>query len=307
MKHKIEYLIAGCFIQLVRLLPLGVGVWLGGIIGSLYHWIDPKHRRLAIDHLHRAFGDKKDLQTIKQMAWDSCKNMGMSIAESIHLPSLDRAAVTQWVDIDGLEHYVEANQRGKGVIILTAHLGNWEIIPKGFWSVGYCINAVVRPLDNPYLDRVVQDWRRKNGMGVLNKRTDVHRIMTLLRAGETVGFLLDQNTVEQDAVFVDFFGQKAATHKGPALLALRSGAAVIPVFAIREGSRHRIIIEKPLPLVRTKSNANDILQATALFTKTIELVVARYPAQWLWIHRRWKTQETRNRSSPAIDEGQSTP
>ena len=129
-------------------------------------------------------------------------------------------------------------------------------------------------------------------MGVLNKRTDVHRIMSLLRGGETVGFLLDQNTVESDAVFVDFFGQKAATHKGPAVLALRTGAAVIPVFAIREQSHHRIVIEKPLPLVRTSSNANDIYQATALFTKTIESVVARFPEQWLWAHRRWKTQPT---------------
>jgi KDO2-lipid IV(A) lauroyltransferase len=218
--------------------------------------------------------------------------MGMSITESIHLPLLDRAAIAQWVDIEGLPHYVEASQRGKGVIILTAHLGNWEIIPKAFWSVGHCINAIVRPLDNPYLDRVVQDWRRGNGMGVLNKRTDVHKIMRLLRKGETVGFLLDQNTVEQDAVFVDFFGQEAATHKGPAMLALRSGAAVVPVFAIRAGSRHRVVIEKPLSLVRTTSNADDIYHMTALFTKTIESAVARYPAQWLWMHRRWKTKRT---------------
>ena len=302
MKHKIEFFVANCFIKFVQFLPWALGVWIGKHVGSLYYLLDPKHRGLAIRHLERAFGDTKASQRIKQIAWDSYQNMGRSIAESIYLPAMDRTAVQQFVDLEGLEHYVAARLLGKGVIILTAHLGNWEIIPKAFQSVGYCIHAVVRPLDNPYLDRIVQDWRTKNGMGVINKRTDVHKIMSLLRGGETVGFLLDQNTAESDAVFVDFFGQQAATHKGPAVLALRSGAAVIPVFTIREGTRHKIMISKPLSIVRTKSNANNILQATALFTKTIESYVARYPEQWLWMHRRWKTQQTRDRSFDTFTE-----
>ena len=293
MKHKIEYLVILCFIGLVRLLPRRLGVGLGSLIGSLYYLVDPKHRRLTMEHLHRAFGHIKDLKKIRQIARDSYQNMGRSIIESICLPLMEGTAVLRWVDIEGLPNYVEAKQRGKGVIILTAHLGNWEMIPKAFWSAGYCVHAVVRPLDNPYLDRIVQDWRRRNGMGVINKRTDVHRIMHLLREGETVGFLLDQNTVEKDAAFVDFFGHPAATHKGPAILALRSGAAVLPVFSIREGARHKVIVEKPLSLTRTTSNTNDIYQATALFTKTIESYIARFPEQWLWMHRRWKTQPTR--------------
>ncbi len=292
MKHIIEYLCIGLFILIVRLLPFRLGIRMGSLVGVLYYWIDAKHRRLAFDQLERAFSREKNNQQLKQIVRGLYRNIGLSLVELVCLPRMSRSDIESWVQIDGFHHYIEAKNKGKGVIILTAHLGNWEIIPKAFWSYGYCINAVVRPLDNPYLDRIVQGWRRKNGMVVLNKRTDVHRIMKLLREGETVGFLMDQNTVEQDAVFVDFFGQKAATHKGLAVLALRSGATVLPVFMIRTPSGHRMTIEKPLEIVRTPSHRDAIVSNTALFTSTIESVVTRYPEQWLWIHRRWKTQKT---------------
>lgn len=292
MKHKLEYAIFCLLIGLIRLLPLRLGVWVGGLVGAIHYLVDLRHQRLTIQHLQLAFGETKTLSELKQIAWNSYKGQGKSLAESIYLPSMSLSKIQEWVKVDGLSHYAEAIQRGKGVIILTAHLGNWEIIPKAFLAHSFRIHGTVRPLNNPYLDKISRQWREKNGMGVINKGQDTHRIIKLLKQGEAVGFLLDQNTHEEDSVFVDFFGQEAATNKGVALLALRSGATVVPVFMRRENLGHRMIIDPPLTLIKSGSNKDDILSATALFTKIIESHVKQNPEQWLWIHRRWKTKRS---------------
>ena len=294
MKHKLEYALFCLLIGFIRVLPLRLGIWVGSLLGKIHYLVDSRHRRLTITHLQLAFGRTKTLSELKQIAWDSYQSQGMSLAESIYLPRMGLSKIQEWVSVDGLSYYAEAVKKGKGVIILTAHLGNWEIIPKAFLAHSFRIYGTVRPLNNPYLDKISRRWREKNGMGVINKREDTHRILKLLRQGEAVGFLLDQNTHEKEAVFVDFFGQEAATNKGVAILALRSDATVLPVFMRREAEGHRMIIDPPLDLIRTGSNKDDILSATALFTKTIELHITQNPEQWLWIHRRWKTKRSRD-------------
>ena len=289
MRHRVEYLFIRLFVFLIRLLPLRVGVGFGGCLGSLYYQIDARHRRLALDHLSIAFGHTKEPAAIEQIARESYQNLGRSIIEAIYLPQLNLSETERLVRVEGLSHYIEAKNRKKGVMVLTEHPGNWEIIPKGFWMYGFHVYDIVRPFNNPYLDRMIDGWRTQNGMTSLNKRTDVSRILGLLRAGETVGFFLDQNTARENAVFVDFFGREAATHKGPAILAHRSGATVLPVFIVREPSGHRMIIAPPLPIVRDGNHAENIERTTALFTKTIESYITQYPAQWLWTHRRWGT------------------
>jgi KDO2-lipid IV(A) lauroyltransferase len=293
MKHKLEYALVCLLIGLLRILPLRLGVWVGSLLGKIHYLVDSRHRRLTITHLQLAFGGTKTLSELKQIAWDSYQSQGMSLAESIYLPRMGLSKIQEWVSVDGLSYYAEAVKKGKGVIILTAHLGNWEIIPKAFWAHSFRIHGTVRPLDNPYLNKMAQRWREQNGMGVINKGEDTNRILKLLREGEAVGFLLDQNTHEESAVFVDFFGHEAGTNKGVAILALRSGAAVVPVFMRREAEGHRMIIEEPLKLIKTGSNKGNIWAATALFTKTIESHVRQNPEQWLWIHRRWKTKKTK--------------
>jgi KDO2-lipid IV(A) lauroyltransferase len=293
MKHKFEYVMVCLLIGLLRILPLRLGVWVGSLLGNIHYLVDARHRRLTLEHLQIAFGTTKTLSELKQIARNSYKSHGRSLAESIYLPHLSLEKIREWVKVDGLSHYVEALKSGKGVIILTAHLGNWEIIPKAFWAHSLRIYGTVRPLDNPYLNKMTKSWREQNGMGVINKGEDTHQILKLLRDGAAVGFLLDQNTHEEYAVFVDFFGSPAATNKGVALLAIRSGATVVPVFMQREkGGRagHRMTIDPPLTWEKTGSHKADMQTATALFTKIIEAHVARTPDQWLWIHRRWKTK-----------------
>jgi KDO2-lipid IV(A) lauroyltransferase len=292
MKHKIEYLIVCLLVGFLRVIPLKLGVWMGRLLGDIYYLVDRKHRKGTIEHLQLAYGESKPLSELKQIACDSFRGQGMSVVEAICLQWMNLSKVREWVSVDGLSHYIKAQQEGKGVILLTAHLGNWEIVPKAFLAHGFKICGTVRPLDNPYLNQLSQDWREQNGMMVLNKFSDSTRILKLLRAGETIGFLLDQNTHREDAVFVDFFGQEAATNKGVAILALRSGAPVLPVFMKREGARHRMVIDEAFHVLRTGSSQDDILKATALFTKIIEKHIRKAPEQWLWVHRRWKTKRT---------------
>ncbi len=300
MKHKLEYAIVCLLIGFLRILPLRLGVFVGSLLGGIHYLVDARHRRMTLEHLQLAYGRTKTLSELKQIAKKSYQSQGMSLAESIYLPRMALSKIREWVQVDGLSHYADAIKEGKGVIILTAHLGNWEIIPKAFWAHSFRTHGTVRPLDNPYLNKMAQRWREQNGMGVINKGSDTHKIIKLLKEGEAVGFLLDQNTHEEYAVFVDFFGHEAATNKGVAIIALRSGATVVPVFMKREGCGHRMIIEKPIEWVKSGSNKQDILMATALFTKTIESHVRQNPEQWLWIHRRWKTKKSTSSLSPPL-------
>ncbi len=275
------------------MIPMRLGISLGRLLGIIHYWASPKHRHETISHLQMALGKEKSDIELKRIAYESYKGQGVSLVEAIYSLQMESSRLMEWISVEGFSHYVEAKKEGKGVIILTAHLGNWEMIPKVFFAHHSPICGTVRPLDNPYLNRLSQNWREKNGMIVLNKFSDAPRLLKLFREGETVGFLLDQNTHEEDSVFVDFFGQEAATNKGVAILALRSGAPVIPVFMKREGKKHRMIIDPPVSIVRTKSHRDDILNITALFTKIIENHIREAPEQWLWIHRRWKTKRTK--------------
>ena len=176
------------------------------------------------------------------------------------------------------------------MILLSAHFGNWEWLGTILPICGAAMHVVARPIDNPHLDRLVEGWRKRHGNIVLDKRTETGGIIGLIRRGASVGFLLDQNVGRKKAVFVDYFGRPAATNKGLATIAFRTGAPVVPVFIVRIGERHKVVFEKPLSLPRTGNLANDIVSATGLFTKKIEAYVRRYPDQWLWVHRRWRTR-----------------
>lgn len=290
MKRRIEYLSALLSIFFLRSLPLTVSNRVGAFLGKLFYLLDVRHRKIALSNLRSAFGKEKNEKELKKIALGSFENLGRSVSEFVRIPTLDPSKIQASIQIEGLEHYWAARKQGKGVIFLTAHFGNWEWMAVAFSTYGYPLHVVARPLDNPYLNKMIQKWRERYGTIVLNKKAAAAEIVHLLRKGATVGFLLDQNTARSEAVFVDYFGRPAATHKGLAILALRTGAPVLPAFTIRTETGHRIIVEKELNVVRTGALQNDILLTTALFTKKIESYVRQYPDHWLWVHRRWKTE-----------------
>ncbi len=273
-----------------RRLSLRQAVRLGATLGRLFYWVDRRHRKVAHANLRLALGADTDDALLRKIAVGVFMNLGRAVAEIARAPVMSDAQLLEAMEFEGLAHYRKALALGRGVITLTGHFGNWEWLATGLALNGHPVHVVARPLDNPHLDRLVCGWRERGGNRVLNKHTASAEIIRLLRQGEGVGFLLDQNTRREDAVFVDYFGTPAATNKGLAIIALRTGAPVLPIFFIREGERRRVVIEPPLTLGRTGILQADILNVTALFTQKIESYVRRYPDHWTWIHRRWKTR-----------------
>ncbi|MFQ5597357.1 MAG: lysophospholipid acyltransferase family protein [Nitrospiria bacterium] len=290
MKQKIEYIAITVLIGFFRTLPYRLSTQIGAFLGRLFCWLDRRHRLIAMDNLSRSFHGEKTDKDLARIVCGVYRNLGISLIEMACLPGMDLSRVKALTQVEGLEHYFSAQDQKKGVILLSAHFGNWEWLGMALSLFGVRMHVVMRPIDNDYLNRMVQAWRSQHGNIVLNKRTETGEIIKILRNGGTVGFLLDQNVGYKKAVFVDFFGRPAATNKGLATIALRTAAPVLPTFIIRTEKGHKVVFEKPLVLPRSGELKKDLVETTALFTKKIETYVHRYPDQWLWLHRRWKTR-----------------
>ncbi|MEW6324531.1 MAG: lysophospholipid acyltransferase family protein [Nitrospirota bacterium] len=273
-------------------LPHRAALRAGQAAGLLLYAIDGRHRRLAQEQLQRAF-PRWTARQIRRTARRCYAQLGVSAAEFLRLGRGDRRAILGRVVIEGLEHLEGARSQGRGVIFLTAHLGNWELMGIVCSLLGYRLYPVARPLDNPWINRLVNRIRSRFGGEVVSKKSESapRDIVQALRGGDLVGMLLDQNMSPHHGVFVDFFGRPACTSKGLAVIARRTGAPVVPAFIVREGlDRHRILLQPPVELARTGDPDADLLANTARCTAVIERMVRAHPEQWLWLHRRWKTQ-----------------
>jgi KDO2-lipid IV(A) lauroyltransferase len=286
MKRLPILLLIGLFRILSERRAIRLGAWLGRLV---FH-LDRRHRQIAFDNLKQSFGQEHDDVWLWTITRRSFEQLGRTLAEVTRLEQTDPVAFRRRVKIEGYEHYRAALNEKKGVMLISAHFGNWEWIGATLALAGHPVALVARALDDAGLNAILNAARERHGNTVLNKKTAASEIVRRLRTGETVGILIDQNTRAEDAVFVDYFGRSAATHKGPAVIALRTGAKVVPVFVIREGDHNRLVIRRPLEVTKTGDLQRDIHNLTALFTQTVESHVRQYPDHWLWIHRRWKTR-----------------
>jgi KDO2-lipid IV(A) lauroyltransferase len=219
-------------------------------------------------------------------------SLGRQLAEVCLFPRYTRENVSRVVVYDGFENFERAYARGKGVLFLTAHLGAWELSAFAHSLQGHPLSIVMRSLDNPYVDAFIQRYRTMHGNRTVDKDDFVRGLLSAMRAGETVGILMDTNMTPPQGVFVDFFGIPACTASGLARIALRADAAVVPGFTVWDSKLRKYILrfDPAVQLIRTGDNEADIVANTAKFTKVIEDFIRRYPDQWLWVHRRWKTR-----------------
>jgi Kdo2-lipid IVA lauroyltransferase/acyltransferase len=194
--------------------------------------------------------------------------------------------------LEGFENYERAVERGKGVLLFAGHFGGWELSAFTLSLYGHPMHAVMRSMDNFYLNRMIRYYRTMHGNNVVDKDEFVRGLLTAMKAGEVVGLLMDTNMTPPQGEFVDFFGIPACTATGPARIALHSDAAVVPTFAIWDSTlrKYRLHFDPAVNLIRTDDKEADIVANTQLFTKVIENYVRSYPEQWLWVHRRWKTR-----------------
>ena len=291
MRERLEYAPVWFLANVLRWTPrlLARALCIG--LALLIYRLHPRLRRVGLRNLELAFPGMSS-QEKNGILHGVFVSMGRQLAEFCLFPRYTRENLSQVAIYEGFQNYNEAAERGKGVIFLTAHLGGWEISSFVQSLIGHPLNIVVRPLDNSYLDRMVDLYRSMHGNHTFSKQDFARGLLSSLRAGDTVGILMDTNMTPPQGEFVDFFGVPACTATGIARVALHTDAAVVPGFGVWDQSlgKYKICFDPAVPLVRTGDTAADIIANTALFTKVIESYVARYPEQWLWVHRRWKTR-----------------
>src|SRR5690606_31209113 len=220
------------------------------------------------------------------------RNLGANLLTLARLPRLTPNNISEWIRYDGFVHYERAIAEGRGVIFLTAHLGVWELSAAAHALYGHPMSLMVRPLDNPYLDRFVDERRSLFGNRTIRKQDSAREVLSVLRNNGAVGILADQNAAGSDGLFVDVFGRKASATRGVAQIAARTGAAVVPGFAVWNDAARRYVLKfyPAVELVESADREADLLENTQRCQAAIERAIRESPGQWLWIHRRWKRQ-----------------
>jgi KDO2-lipid IV(A) lauroyltransferase len=273
--------------MLPRSAARGVGLLIAGVV---YHG-HLRLRRVGMRNLELAFPEKSERERRKILR-GVYRSLGRLLAEFCLFPSYTRENVSQVATYQGFENFEAAEKRGKGVLFLTGHFGGWEIGSFFHSLQGHPMRIVVRPIDNPLVDALVTRYRTLHGNTLVGNQGFARALLAAMHANETVGILMDTNMTPPQGVFVDFFGIPACTAVGIARVALHTDAAVVPAFTIWDSvlRKYRVEFSPAIQLVRTGDDEADAIANTALFNRVFEAYVRKYPDQWLWVHRRWKTR-----------------
>lgn len=290
-------------IMLDRIFPLFIKRFIAVSASRAAYYLLPKHKLIALHNLTRSFPEKsltENLQIIK----DTYASFALTFIEFLQILYLNRNNLDTRVSVKGLEHYEKACREGKGVLLFTAHFGNWEMGNAALAILSKPPIFMARTLDSPFLEEITTSVRSRLGIGNIHKKNVMSSILSQLRKGEVLKLLIDQNAAAREGVFVNFFGRPACATTGIALMAIHTGAAVLPVFTTRmPDGRYLTEIGPRVDTVNTGNRDQDVLQNTQNYNTIIENHVRKYPGQWLWLHQRWKTklvQARRKKLDPEI-------
>jgi KDO2-lipid IV(A) lauroyltransferase len=291
MRKNLEFWLVVAVAHTLGWLPRGLARFVAdGIAWSVYR-LHGRLRRVGERNLALALPELTAKER-KRILLGVFRHLGWQLVEFCRMTRYTAENTQGWMRTEGQDHYLAAKARGKGVLVVTGHLGAWELSSFYHSLMGYPMGMVARRLDNLRLDAFVNGIRCLHGNRVLNKDDFGRGLLTAMRKGETVGILMDTNMTPPAGAFVEFFGKQACTGTGVAHIALKTGAAVLPGFMLWEKAEGRYVLHFGPELVfeRSGNAQRDILAATQKCTSTIESWIRRYPDQWLWIHRRWKTR-----------------
>jgi KDO2-lipid IV(A) lauroyltransferase len=291
MRQRLEYALAWVIVKVLGALPRSLSRAAAIALSWTIYLVHVRLRHVGMRNLKLAFPEKTRRERARILR-GVFTSLGRQLAEVCLFPTYTPENVGKVVVYDGFENFERALARGKGVLFLTAHLGAWELSAFTHSLYGHPLHIVMRPLDNVYLDRLMRRYRTMHGNSTVDKDDFVRGLLSAMKAGETVGILMDTNMTPPQGVFTDFFGIPACTASGLARIALRTDAAVVPGFTIWDPGlrKYRLRFDPALKLIRTGNDDADVRANTALFTRVIEEYVRKYPDQWLWVHRRWKTR-----------------
>jgi KDO2-lipid IV(A) lauroyltransferase len=290
MRYRLEFLLVQVVSGCLRLLPMSFVRACGAGLGRVVSFVDRFHRRIALDNLAQAFPSRSEGEK-RKVSREMFAHFGGLLLELIKFGSLSDEEILARVEIEGEEHIRQAYGQGRGVLFFTGHFGYWEMLAIGFSLRVEPVSVLARPLDNPYLHELLERIRTRSGNNVIYRQGAVRKVLRALEANHGVAFLIDQH-MHSDAVYVDFFNRPAATTSALAALALRTGAPVIPTFALPlPGGRYRLIFERPVSPPHDHRGGDSIREFTQRCTDVLEMYVRRDPHLWLWMHRRWRDPE----------------
>ncbi len=291
MREWIEYAAVWVVLKGLGVLPRPLARSIAAGVVRIIYVLLPRLRKTAEVNLRIAFPEWSEAQR-KAVVRGMLSNLGWMAAEFARFAKYSKENIQQIVALDGHENFLEGQRRGKGVLYLTGHIGAWELSSFAHALYGFPLHYMTRRIDNARIDELVNDYRCLSGNRPIFKNESARVMLSVLKEAGTIGILADQNTMPQEAAFVDFFGKQASTTTGIARVALHTDAAVVPGYAIwdEHSGKYRLRFEPPVELIRTGDTERDVFENTQKFTKVIEDIIRKYPEQWVWVHGRWNTR-----------------
>ena len=288
MQKQIEYILVKYFRFIILMLPLKSVQIFGKTLGQISYFLLTKRRAITMDNLRNAFPEKEDAE-LKKITKGVFLNLGISICEFLWFPNLNDAVLTKLVNFKNLDLMIEGNKHGKGMIMLSAHYGNWEMVALATaYFIKKPFTLVVKTQSNLKVDEIVSEHRMKFGNIPVRMEVAVREVLTTLRNGGTVAILADQSA-PKESIFVEFFGRSVATFQGPAIFALRTGAPIQMVLLYRKPDMtYEVIIEELDYSDISEYNEQNVFELTQRHVAMLEKYIRMYPDQWMWTHRRWK-------------------
>jgi KDO2-lipid IV(A) lauroyltransferase len=291
VKNWLLYRFIASIIFILNFLPRKSSISLGGFLGKLTYFIIADARKRTQNNLKIAFGKEKDQRELEKLARLVFENVGKNVADAVRLKNMKWKKIEEITKIEGLEYFDNAYKMGKGVIPLTGHIGNFELLAAYFSLKGYKLSVIGRELYDPRLDALLVKSRESVGLENIPSSASVKQVIKALRSGRALGVLADQDSSKVRGVFVDFFGRPARTPVGPVLLAYKTQSPIVPMAIVREkDDKYKIIVKEPIELATSGDKEKDIIETTQKCTKVLESIIRDYPSQWLWMHDRWKSK-----------------
>ncbi|MBS1816564.1 MAG: lysophospholipid acyltransferase family protein [Acidobacteria bacterium] len=295
-RHRLEYVAVRSLIVVVRFMPDAVVEACGSALGLTFYALDGSHRRVAARNVAAAFPTRTPAEHAA-IVRGTFRHFGRLLFQLLKFSTLSNEQMLARVEFEGEERVRAAYAQGRGIIFVTGHFGYWELQALVHGLRLQPMSVMARALDNPYLHRLLEEMRTRTGNGVIYRQGTLRRALRVLQDGGSLGILIDQHIASRDAIHVDFFNRPAATTPIVAALAMRTGARIIPLFALPIGhGRYRMVYEHPIepPPEGTEDPIHEITQRC---TDVLEMYVRKHPDLWLWMHRRWRETDARRGTS----------
>jgi len=290
IRNWLLYVVVSSLVRMLRAMKRGSAMRVTRNLGRAAFLVDIKDRRRAIRHLTLAFGNEKTPEEIFSLARRVFLHLGTAAADAVRLPNLIRKDLDRIVTAEGLARLQSALARGRGVIAVTAHLGNWELLAAWSAQQGYPVKVIGAPALDSRFDQMIAKSRARAGYEQISRGKDTRELIRSIRSGYSIGMLIDQDT-KVEGVFVRFFGRPAHTAVGPVVLAQKYDMAIVPIFIImKKDFTYHLEIQEPIELESTGDRLRDLVANTQKCSDRCEAMIRRYPEQWVWMHRRWKKQ-----------------